>query len=86
MVTTETYLNQTGVDEDSRRDSVEDTADDTSGGATGVVRRADAQTDSDTYGCGDTVKDRTEERDPVVFGRERHVSKTGADTKTLKRF
>ena len=81
-----TYLDQTGVDEDSRRDSVEDTADDTSGGATGVVRRTHAQTDSNTYGGGNTVKDRTEERDPVVFGRERHVSKTGADTQAFERF
>ena len=77
-------FDETGVEQDTRRDGIENTTDDVGRHAVTVVSRPDAETDGHTDGGHDGVQGRSEVRSPLPVLREVEDRETGTETETLE--
>lgn len=80
------YLDETGVDQDAGADGIHATADDRGSSGSRVVSRPDTQTRGDTNRCGDTIQERSSNRDPVVFRVNFEEGESRPNAETLKGF
>ena len=80
------HLDETGIDQNPSAGRVHDTADDRGRRGSGIVRRSNAQTRSDTNWGSETVQDCASNWDPAVFLSNLEEGETSADSEALKCF